>query len=137
MDGSRNKYVIVHKDKTPFSQVVNDCETGFCVPVVKGENLNSVLKKLCALIVSKVTPPPAVFPNSRVFNEELDGEKDGYNAIFYTAQVFQPTSTAVYYNGQRMKLGFDYNETGTSQITFTFPVFPTDVLIIDFNTINN
>lgn len=45
-----NKYIVVKNPQTPFSQVVNDCETGFCFPVNKGDNLSTVIKKLCSYI---------------------------------------------------------------------------------------
>lgn len=45
-----NKYLILNKGETPFSQVVNDCETGFCFPVGKGENLSTVIKKMCSYL---------------------------------------------------------------------------------------
>jgi hypothetical protein len=50
-----NKYLILNKGETPFSQVVNDCETGFCFPVGKGENLSTVIKKLCSYITKLKT----------------------------------------------------------------------------------
>lgn len=125
----RKKYVILHKNKTPFSQVVNDCETSLCVPVTKGENLNSVIKKLCKLIALQ----QAGSNSTRLFNKSLIGDKDGYNAVFTTSSQFVLESTAVYLNGQRMKLSFDYHETNNQTITFTFPIEPTDQLIIDYN----
>lgn len=44
----RKKYVVVSSSgNTPFSKVVNDCDTGFCFPVSQGDNLSTVFKKLC------------------------------------------------------------------------------------------
>lgn len=129
----RKRYIVVHKDKTPFSQVVNDCETGFCVPVSKGENLNSVVKKLCTYINKKFATVTA--DNSRVYNEDLYGEKDGYNAVFLSPEPFYKKTTAIFVNGQRMKLNFDYEETTSQQITFNFPIHAEDQLIIDYNKI--
>lgn len=123
----RKKYIVVHKDKTPFSQVINDCETGLCIPVNKGENLNSVLKKLCTLILKK-----AAGADMRVYNKALIGDKDGYNAVFTTYAEYIEDTTAVYVNGQRMKLNLDYQETNSTTITFNFPIYPDDQLIIDF-----
>jgi len=127
----KKRYVIVQKDKTPFSQVVNDCETSFCIPVSKGENLNSVVKKLCAFIIARTTS--IISPNTRVYNGDLNGNKDGYNAIFTNIEDFANNTTAVFVNGQRMKLNFDYQETNNVTITFMFPINPEDQLIIDYN----
>lgn len=127
----RKRYVIVHKDKTPFSQVVNDCETGFCVPVEKGENLNSVVKKICAYINHKFST--SSISTLRQFNKDLIGVKDGYNAIFLSPEEFTLKTTAIYVNGQRMKLDLDYQESSSIEIIFTFPIYPEDQLIIDYN----
>lgn len=123
----RKKYIVVQKDKTSFSQVINDCETGLCVPAEKGENLNSILKKLCALILKK-----SASADSRIYNGILQGDKDGFNAIFNTTAEYVEKSTAVFVNGQRMKLNFDYMETNSTTITFTFPIYAEDQLIIDY-----
>jgi hypothetical protein len=46
-----NKYIIVNGRDYPLTRVVNDCDVlGLCVPVAKGESLQSILRKLCAKI---------------------------------------------------------------------------------------
>ena len=44
-----SKTYVIHNNKIPFSEIVNDCETGFCFPSNKGDNLSTVLKKICKL----------------------------------------------------------------------------------------
>lgn len=44
------KYIVLKKGETKFSQVVSDCETGFCFPTSKGDNLNTVFKKMCSYL---------------------------------------------------------------------------------------
>lgn len=51
----RKKYVIL-KDggKTPFSQVINDCDN-FCFPAKSGDSLSTIFKKLCNYIKTNNT----------------------------------------------------------------------------------
>lgn len=70
--------------------------------------------------------------NAPSFNEPLTGTIDGVNAVFTTADVFQPSSTRVYVNGLRESLGVAYTETGTNQITFADPPGVLDTITIDY-----
>lgn len=65
----RGKYVVVSKSGgTPFSQVKNDCDTGFCFPVGQGDSLSTVFKKLCNYINSRpITETDPVFSASAAF----------------------------------------------------------------------
>jgi hypothetical protein len=51
----------------------------------------------------------------------------------YTTQYnFLPGSTCLYYNGQRVVLGIDYEEHGNSSIIVKFNLYDQDTLSIDY-----
>lgn len=70
-----------------------------------------------------------------VYNETPSGVEDGINKIFTISLSFKPLSTRLYLNGQRLKLGQDYTETGANQITYVEAPFLTDNIIIDYQII--
>ena len=71
---------------------------------------------------------------SNVYNEVPGGLQNGINTVFTTASAYVTFTTRIYLNGQRLKIGAaaDYLETAPSQITFNYPIAPTDTLIIDY-----
>jgi hypothetical protein len=68
------------------------------------------------------------------YDYNIIGVKDGINNIFVTTNNFVAGSTKIYRNGLRMTrgVGYDYNETGANQITFTQAPDSGDLLIIDY-----
>lgn len=67
-----------------------------------------------------------------VSNGTLLGTQNGANTTFSTLSDFVTASTKVYINGQRVTLGGDYTESGTSAIIFTVAPLSTDTLRIDY-----
>ena len=65
-------------------------------------------------------------------NETPTGTQNNINLLFTTSFSFITGSTNVYFNGQRLKRGDDYTESGVNQITFTQAPHSTDNLIIDY-----
>lgn len=74
-------------------------------------------------------------PSSRgVENEVPSGPVDGSNSTFSTAFSFKTGSTRLYLNGvrQRTGAGFDYIESGSSNVVFTLAPKAGDNLLIDY-----
>lgn len=74
----------------------------------------------------------------QVYNEKPSGVQDGFNFTFNTAFKYALTTTRLFLNGQRLKLGasFDYTEhVNLKTITF-ISIIPvaSDTIIIDYNT---
>ncbi|MCG7607073.1 hypothetical protein [Mycobacterium sp. CnD-18-1] len=69
---------------------------------------------------------------SPVFDETPSGSKDGTNAVFTLQNSFKPGSVRAYRNGLREIKGIGLLETGNSEITFTTPPRPDDVLTVDY-----
>lgn len=69
-------------------------------------------------------------------NEEVVGIINGTNDTFTTNYTFRAATTRVYLNGQRQKLGLQYNESGDNTIIFTASYIPQtdDIIIIDFKS---
>lgn len=44
------KYIIVKDGKMSISDIVAECDSGYCFPVKKGENLKSIINKICEKI---------------------------------------------------------------------------------------
>ena len=73
--------------------------------------------------------------SNQIFNETPTGIMNGVNKVFTTSSSFEPKTTRLYLNGQRLKLVDDYHETGANQITFQMAFIPpisTDNMIIDY-----
>jgi len=51
-------------------------------------------------------------------NTGLTGAINGVNKVFTTLYPFKSESTILFVNGQKQKLGVDYNETDINEITF-------------------
>lgn len=67
-----------------------------------------------------------------IYGETPTGAKNGSNKVFTFAYSYAAGSTAVYRNGLRGFRGFDYNETGSNQITFSDAPLVDDNLIVDY-----
>lgn len=80
-----NKYIILKEDKEIlFSQVKNDCETGFCFPVSKNDNLSDVIKKLCKYVSKlKVEETDPFFKNSPSYNITLENITNWDNSYLW------------------------------------------------------
>jgi hypothetical protein len=76
-----------------------------------------------------------VYTISLETNSELSGAVDGMNTTYITISPFVPGSTRLFRNGIRQNLGTDYSESGSSGIEFTTAPLPTDILIIDYQTL--
>lgn len=68
------------------------------------------------------------------YDYDIVGLRNSINTAFSTSNNFVAGSTKVYRNGLRMTkgVGYDYQETGTNQITFTNAPDNGDLLIIDY-----
>lgn len=66
------------------------------------------------------------------YNEEPVGLINGVNTIFICAELFIVTTTRLYLNGLRQKIGNDYTEQAQS-ITFIDPPYSGDEIIIDYD----
>jgi len=62
----------------------------------------------------------------------LTGVLDGVNTVFTTTYNFVSGSSKIYLNGIRQIRDDQYTETGSDEITFTIPPFPTDDIIADY-----
>jgi hypothetical protein len=71
--------------------------------------------------------------SSDIFNEVPTGTKNGVNLIFTLSSNYIATKTRLYLNGQRLKIGDDYIESGANQITFVLPPHAQDNIIIDYS----
>lgn len=62
------------------------------------------------------------------------GVKNNVNTVFTTTANFVSGTTRIYLNGVRLTpgVGYDYQETGTNQITFAFAPDATDQITIDY-----
>jgi len=49
----------------------------------------------------------------------LYGERDGKNMAYHTESPFEEGSTALYLNGLRQSIGYDYDENGNDSVVFT------------------
>lgn len=71
-----------------------------------------------------------------VYQQELIGVVNGINTTFTVSTNFLENSSRIFLNGDRLKLGDDYIEVGTNTIIFSYPIFPTDKVILDADVIN-
>lgn len=102
------KTYIIREGKTPFSDVVNDCETGFCFPINNGDTLSQVLKKLCAYIKKLIKVNNEAGSFGWVFKESPLGEIDSINTHFTLDFIPLKGSEHVFVNGILMEEGSDY-----------------------------
>lgn len=70
--------------------------------------------------------------SAQVFDEVPTGTIDGVNATYTTASNFVSSTTAVYLNGLRERLGAGYTESSPHTILFATPPQTGDVVIIDY-----
>lgn len=73
-----------------------------------------------------------VTTDMRLYNQSLTGVQNGVNTVFTTTFPYVTTTTSIFLNGQRMELGYDYQETNSTTITFNFPIYSSDRVIIDY-----
>ena len=71
---------------------------------------------------------------SSVFNGVLVGTIDGVNTTFNTSYNFIANSVRVHQNGQRLRAGNDYTESGTIGIIFVSAPQTGDLLLVDYIT---
>lgn len=69
-----------------------------------------------------------------VKNETPSGPQDGVNIAFNTLYNFKIYSTVLFLNGQKLRIGddFDYTESGNNTLIFNYPPKETDQLIVDY-----
>jgi hypothetical protein len=114
----KKKYIIL-KDggDVPFSKVVSDCQGQLCVPTSKGENLTSVLKKICAKI-QNTTATQTTIISSETYEESVgDGVTTSFTIIHnfnsknVIVQIVDNTSNRIVYTGVNIS---NYNEVVVS-----------------------
>ena len=81
--------------------------------------------------IANFTPKPIVY------NEIPTGDINGTNKIFTTINNFKTTTTQVFLNGLRMRLGasYDYQEIGNTQIEFNTAPRTNSQLLLDYSII--
>lgn len=67
-----------------------------------------------------------------VYNEVPAGALNNTNTVFTLAYPYAASSTRLFLNGLRMKLGSAYSESGVQQITLSEAPHAGDELIIDY-----
>lgn len=73
------------------------------------------------------------YSNLLIANEMAVGEKNNLNNVFSTAYNYLTGSLFVYYNGQRLVQGEDYEEQGSNNFKLIYiKPYSEDNLIVDY-----
>lgn len=68
-----------------------------------------------------------------ITNEPADGLKNNHNRLFTTAHKYVVGTLSVYYNGQRLVEGYDYEEESGNLFRLIYiQPFEDDSLIVDY-----
>lgn len=76
-----------------------------------------------------------VYPTitAQVWNEQPTGLKNGTNTSFTTSAFLNTSTTRLFKNGLRLKIGLDYTEgINKDRVIFTTAPISSDVIIIDY-----